>query len=28
MNRVWKITQDKYGLIWIGSGDSLNRYDG
>ena len=27
-NRVWAITQDKFGLIWIGSGDGLNRYDG
>ena len=27
-NRVWAITQDKHGLIWIGSGDGLNRYDG
>jgi ligand-binding sensor domain-containing protein len=27
-NRVWTITQDNYGLIWIGSADGLNRYDG
>ena len=27
-NRVWAITQDKYGLIWIASGDGLNRFDG
>ena len=27
-NKVWAITQDKYGLIWIGSGDGLNRFDG
>ena len=27
-NRVWSITQDKYGLIWIGSQDGLNRLDG
>ncbi len=27
-NRVWAITQDKYGLIWIGSQDGLNRFDG
>jgi ligand-binding sensor domain-containing protein len=27
-NRVWAITQDKYGLIWIGANDGLNRFDG
>ena len=27
-NRVWAITQDKYGLIWIGGNDGLNRFDG
>jgi ligand-binding sensor domain-containing protein len=27
-NRVWAITQDKHGLIWIGSQDGLNRFDG
>ena len=27
-NRVWAITQDKFGFIWIASGDGLNRFDG
>ena len=27
-NRVGAFTQDKYGLIWIGSDDGLNRFDG
>jgi ligand-binding sensor domain-containing protein len=27
-NRVWAITQDKYGFIWIASADGLNRFDG
>ena len=27
-NRVWAVTQDKYGLIWIGTQDGLNRFDG
>jgi ligand-binding sensor domain-containing protein len=27
-NRVWAFTQDKYGLIWIGTQDGLNRFDG
>ena len=27
-NRVFAITQDKYGLIWIATEDGLNRFDG
>jgi ligand-binding sensor domain-containing protein len=27
-NRVFEITQDKYGLIWIATEDGLNRFDG
>jgi ligand-binding sensor domain-containing protein len=27
-NRVWAVTQDKYGLVWIGTNDGLNRFDG
>ena len=27
-NFVWAIGQDKFGFIWIGTGNGLNRYDG
>ena len=27
-NRVFAITQDKYGLIWIATENGLNRFDG
>jgi ligand-binding sensor domain-containing protein len=27
-NRVWAITQDKYGFMWVASGDGLSRFDG
>jgi ligand-binding sensor domain-containing protein len=27
-NRVWAITQDKYGFIWIATAEGLNRFDG
>ncbi|HEX6170924.1 MAG TPA: two-component regulator propeller domain-containing protein, partial [Chitinophagaceae bacterium] len=27
-NRVWAMTQDKYGFIWIATADGLNRFDG
>jgi serine phosphatase RsbU (regulator of sigma subunit)/ligand-binding sensor domain-containing protein len=26
--QVWDIKQDKYGFLWIATGDGLNRYDG
>src|SRR4028119_1836753 len=27
-NFVWSIGQDKYGFMWIGTTNGLNRYDG
>jgi ligand-binding sensor domain-containing protein/putative methionine-R-sulfoxide reductase with GAF domain len=27
-NHVWSICQDKYGFMWIGTANGLNRYDG
>ncbi len=27
-NDIWSIVQDRYGYMWIATGDGLNRYDG
>ncbi|HEX8313729.1 MAG TPA: two-component regulator propeller domain-containing protein, partial [Flavisolibacter sp.] len=27
-NFAWAVGQDKYGFMWIGTSNGLNRYDG